>query len=226
MNEQLTVTRIEQSACASRFKVERNGSDGSVEYVRLWIITGGTPALALDDYSYTLRYPLVERFNNAHWLGDHYRHQELEVQRNRYGDRHHVISPAIDFDVLPHGLDDLAAFLDHTLPLRNKRDQRMAQLPPVHEIRSRRVHDTDNRTYAWAKIDIQPYGVSPITIESAQYGGRCDDKIVMFSQVWQDAQKALNPLFDRSASSTWESLSDDEFEQVRSTLWMLYTSGK
>jgi hypothetical protein len=206
------VQRLTSGACEAVYRME---VDGTPVRLRLWIIIGGTPALAFDNYSYTARFDKVEKFSNANWNGNCYNHQT----RVKFGN---VDFPP-SFEDLPNGMQDVHAFLQHAFPLRAKRDARMAELPQTYQIRSRRVHDREERTYVWAKIDVRDYGVAPVTFESAVYDGRCEDKIAMFPWYWQLAQSVCNPIFDRhDGTSAWESLSDSEFQQVKDALWTVY----
>lgn len=210
-----TVDQLSGTACDSSFfvRVEGHGLVG----LRLWIVAGGTPALAFYDYSYTRRFPVVERYSNAHWQGREYEHQT----RDPWGIVPMDQTPS--FNDLPNGLADVETFLEHTLPLREKRDQRMALLPQVRTIRSRRMHDTEEQTYVWAKVDIREYGVSPVIFESKWYAGRCEPDLL--PEVWSSAAELFNriTIFYHGATA-WENLSDADFQAVHNVLWDLYNS--
>ena len=218
----MQIERIGYSSCESQFKVWLG--DGRIECIRLWIITGGTPCLAFADYSYSRRFPVVERFSNANWTGYGYKHQNVDP-------RTLAIDPAtaIGLDVLPDGLESVRAWFADMLPRRTLRDQRLALLPPVYEIRSRRLHDTENRTYVWAHVDIRSCGVSPVCGYSVAYAGRMNGDESFIPAIWHEAQAILKPLADRSIAGEympdgWEGLSESEFESVRAALWTLYNS--
>jgi hypothetical protein len=208
---------LEAGACATRLRVHRD--DDTTEVVRLWIIVGGTPALGLDDYGYTRRYPVVEQYADGTWQGWKYQHQRGDARTMRVDP-----ADAPGVEVLPGGMADVESFLSWAVPLRDRRNMRMRLLPPVREIRSCRVHDADEGTYVWASASIREHGVSPITFESGSYCGRADESIRLFPEVWQRAAAILNPLFDtHTGMGAWESLDDATFEAVRAVLWELYT---
>jgi hypothetical protein len=212
MNE-WEVEQISGTACESRFKVQL-GQNWSI-VLRLWIVTGGTPALAFDDYSYTRRFPVVERYSNAHWNGREYQHQT----RDGWGII--PVDQTPSFDDLPNGLQDVQDFLAHALPLRAKRDARMAELPKG-TIRSRRMHDKENRTYVQAEIKISEHGVSRIGT-STRYSGGLSHVYHLLPVEWRMAYNVCNTIF-HNGTSAWEQLTDQQFAEVKSALWAVYES--
>jgi hypothetical protein len=207
-----TIRVLSHNACETKF--EYRG-----EVLRLWIITGGTPALDLDEYFEAKRYPHVELYDSKNWCSGvcRYRHQEHTPRGE--------VLPIVDVDVLPDGIETVNAYLDYVLPRRAVQRARLATLPKMRVIKSRRVHDTYNRTYVWARVEMNKYGVSPVTFDSAYYCGRCEGDTRMlnrFGNVWINAVRVLNPIFDRNDGTTsWADMSEDEFTLVHDTLWTL-----
>lgn len=100
------ITRTSTSSCESLYDVVL---DGETHRLRLWIITGGTPALCYADYrGETRRYPEVEKWNNAHWNGKRYKHQTPTK----------IEGP--DLTVLPRGEEDVYEYIRQTREERAK----------------------------------------------------------------------------------------------------------
>jgi hypothetical protein len=177
----------------------------------LWIITGGTPALSLEHYDSSMRYDKLEMWDDAHWNGRHYVHQDPNA----------LVGPMPE-TVLPDGLKTVDAYLAHVLPRVEKRDRARALLPQVHQIKSQRKHDREDRTYVWATISIRTF-VQPVVFESKYYGGRCTEKIVLFEPEWQRVQELTDAVVDRQTGVIeWWTLDDDTFMTLYDALWALY----
>jgi hypothetical protein len=192
------ITQLLTSACETLYDV-----DGKV--LRLWIIVGGTPAVAFTNYSFTQRYPVVEKWSQKNWSDKDikYAHQ----------DKSNIQGPT--FDVLPNGEASLYEYLKETTPLKKLREQRRSELPYVCSIKSTRFHDKDNRCYFHCELRINDRGISPVTASSSCYAGRCEHEIQKYaSQWWKDAVNLFNPIFDKGHSN-YEELSEEDFQTIK-----------
>lgn len=98
----MDIKQISTASCETVYDVEYGGE---TYRLRLWIIVGGTPALAFADYTGgTKRFPSLEKW--ASWDKGRYPHQNPDD----------VQGPT--FDVLPNGLADVKKFLVEFLPKR------------------------------------------------------------------------------------------------------------
>ena len=184
--------------------------------LRLWIITGGTPALSFNNYTYRKLYPDVKyKWSDQHWQKDLrcYIHQNPK----------HLQGPT--FDVLPKGEESIAEYLETYLPKKQLCEKRVRGLPKYFKdtVTSPRVHDKDNRTYAFASIRIDNYHLSTVGIHSKNYGGRIEEKINLFSDWWVRAQAVFNPIYDKHRESrmdlemdglTWDCLTEEEYTAI------------
>jgi len=204
IGENMDIKQLKTSACETTFEV-----DG--EQIRLWIIVGGTPALGFSDYApYEQRYPSLEK-----WASNHF-----NSRKNLYGscyydhqDPKNVQGPLLD--VLPDGEKSLEAFLNTFLPRKQLCMRRYNMLPFKDSIQSKKVRDKCDHTYAYANLELRRYILSPVTISSAIYAGRCEKKLVLFPEWWQKTAAIINPLFDRCVSTlpTWDSLIEEEYQE-------------
>ena len=196
-------------ACETTFEYEG-------QQLRLWIITGGTPAMSFADYSFTERYPVVEKWSDWHWGYDKYEHQIAG----------HIVGP-MPKDVLPCGLETVKAFLAVNLPLKQLREQRIAAIDalqlPQHGLTmtqrglcSKPRLDKANRVMVCFKVDLKRF--RPVVGESSCYGGRCEAEIERYANPWWKRYAAFaNPLFD-SGIRTYEALSETQFQTMLTLL--------
>ena len=126
----MNISVIRTTACTTTYRVDH-------DIVKLWIITGGTPCLDFDYGGLSLRFPVIAMWNNRHWLGNRYRHQDPQ----------NIVGPKAE-DVLPNGLKDLEDWYKANKPrkdLRDSRYQKLWELMGETEIRSRRCYDPVER---------------------------------------------------------------------------------
>jgi hypothetical protein len=196
----LDIKQVRTASCSTDYIV--NGHK-----MILWIITGGTPALAFDDYSFIAQYPSIEKWQDHHYHGlyrcsySYYDHQDPNKPQG----------PTFE-DVLPNGISDLEAYLTKYLPLRELRKKRFDGLPVHGKLQSKKVKDVDEHTWVTCDIDIELNRLSPVTFNSRTYGGRCDKKIVLFNDWWKKVQKVMNPLFD--SGKDWETLTEEQYQDI------------
>ena len=106
----MNISVIRTTACTTTYRVDH-------DIVRLWIITGGTPCIDFDYGGLSLRFPVIAMWDNRHWLGNRYRHQ----------DPRNIVGPKAE-DVLPNGLQDLEDWYKVNKPLKDLRDSRYQKL--------------------------------------------------------------------------------------------------
>ena len=200
----MKIEQINTTSCYTIYDV-----DGTK--LRLFIITGGTPAIEFaDDYSFCQRYPSFE-----HWSDKYYHRYNGSTVINSYYDHqdpNNIQGPKFE-DVLPHGLKDVEKYLKKNLPLRNLRYKRHDRLPIRTVIKSKRVHDKDEGTYVTCELNLlSKHYVPLVTFNSKVYSGRCDKKIVLFNDWWKKSQEIFNTIFD--SGKVWETLSEEEYETI------------
>ena len=197
----MNVKLIKTSSCESIYEV-----DGVK--LRLWVITGGEPAMSFEDYSFTKRYPIIDKRWQAEWNGC-YPHQ---IEQNP------IQGPS--FDILPKGIKSVKEYLEENIPLKELREKRFCSLPIQTPICSKGFRDKENHTIVKFKINIQKRYISPLTAESNAYAGRCDDVIEKYApEVFKKYVAFVNPLFDNSgASCTLETLTENQFQKLVSIL--------
>lgn len=193
----MKIKQLSTSACQSTFDVDGHE-------LRLWIITGGTPALAFTDYSFDRRYPSLPEWSNTHY------HNKNGKSWYDHQDPDNVQGPT--FDVLPNGLQDVEQFLRDNVPLRELRQARINGLPYRSRFVSRKVRDKEEHTLVHCELNLTRAYVPPVIFLSKAYAGRCDGKIVLFDEWWKKTQSLFNTLCD--TNKTWESLSDKEYDTL------------
>ena len=112
------VETIKASACKRIFKVGKYT-------LKMYIITGGTPALSLENYAFTERFPVIPKYSNENWNSARglYTHQTSQ-------------SDSIDFDVLPEGYATVERYLNENAPKWEKRRARFDGLPLTGYVQS------------------------------------------------------------------------------------------
>jgi len=197
----MNVKLIKTSSCESTYEV-----DGVK--LRLWVITGGEPAMSFEDYSFSKRYPIIDKRWQAKWNG-RYPHQ---IGQNP------IQGPA--FDILPKGIKSVKEYLEDNIPLKELREKRFFSLPIQKSICSKGFKDKENHTIVKFKINLQKHYISPLIAQSNAYCGRCDDEIEKYApEVFKKYAAFANPLFDNSgASCMLEALTENQFQTFVSIL--------
>ena len=200
----MNIKLIETSSCESVYEVDNHK-------LRLYIITGGTPAIEFaDDYSFCERYPAIEKWSDKHYHGKY--DSRMLYSYYDHQDRNKPQGPTFE-EVLPNGLKDLEAYLQKYVPLHKCRNERYKGLPISGVIRSKRVHDKQEHTFVTCELDLsRKHYIPPVTFNSGCYCGRFDEKIILFNEWWKKTSKIFNHLFD--TNRTWESLSETEYKEV------------
>lgn len=199
----LSIKQLSTSACETIYEV--NG-----QKLRLFIITGGTPAIEFaDDYSFTQRYPTVEK-----WTDKHFRARDFGNEQVCCYEHQSKIPQGPTFEeVLPHGLKNLKKYLDTNVPLRELRMLRHSGLPIKGVIQSKRVKDTEDQVYVTCDINfLHSHYIPPVTFSSRIYCGRLEEKISFFSPWWKKTMKLFNRLCD--ANAKWETLSEEQYQTL------------
>lgn len=202
----MTVTQVAMSVCDTIYDV-----DGV--RLRLWIITGGTPAVAFENYGFTQRYPAVERWSNKHWKGHCYDHQDPA--------RAHLQGPTAA-EVLPDGEDTLYQFVREYLPKLQLRMKRFEALP-TRNLKSRRFHDRDECLYFRASVEFRPHYIGCVILDSRFWTGRINDRDrPRMEAQGPNAQSwlALADTLDRydTPHRAWEDLTEDQFQEIVAAL--------
>lgn len=182
-----------------------------------YIITGGTPALSFGDYSFTKRYPSVEKFSNKNWVPavtdrwDENTGRRLPDIVGHY--QHQGLQGKLSIEDLPGGEETIKAYLAEFLPLAQLRDERLNELP--NSMSTKNILDRANHTrvhFVWRKS----HYVAPVTAQSVAYAGRCTEEVERLAPAeW----KSLSKVLDKHALKTWEELTPEEFTEIKDALW-------
>jgi hypothetical protein len=170
--------------------------------VRLWIIVGGTPALGIDYSPYVQRFPVVEKYKVWNEATKSYPHQD---QKN-------MVGPTPE-DCLPEGWKTVENFVKEQFPLYQLAQTRVKNLPVTFPITSRRRHDKEEGTYVTAELSNARFSVPCITFSSKVYAGRCEEKVTLFPQWWQDAQKLFNEVRGKTGK-LWSEITECEYDEI------------
>ena len=196
----MKVKQVSTTACQTIYEV-----DGI--RVRFFIITGGTPCIEFEDYSYSQRFEnyAVCKWSNRHWI------KELGCYLHQ--DPKHIQGPT--FDVLPEGYKTVADWLAVCLPKKQLAEARFNGLPRRDTI-SKRIRDREYRTMVSAKLRIEKQHVGNITLISNRYAGRVTEKIPLFGTWWIEADKLFTAIHERLRNefATWDRLTEDEYKAV------------
>jgi len=211
-----TAMEVSTSSCETIYRVEG-------KTLRLWIITGGQPALGFDYSPYEKRYPTIEKWNDKHWkVRENFPRNVIGCYDHQV-DQKSIIGPKPD-EVLPDGWNTFWAFYNANLPKVQLAIERyhdlqcnghfLDDLPKKGCIVSKKIRDKEEHTLVTAEIALRPYSLAPVTFSSNAYCGRCDEKVSLFNSWWAKAQKILNPLHD-SNKYLWSELSEEEYQSVK-----------
>jgi hypothetical protein len=201
--------QISTSACETVYDV-----DGVI--IKLWIITGGTPAIDFDTYGFTKRFPAVEKWSDANYL-------KIE---NRYKHQERINLQGPTFEVLPNGEQDILDYIKENLPKRDLCLKRANELIDIikgknselyddgygMKLESKGKRDVENHTIAKADWCIRPTYISPISVNSMIYGGLVG-KIGLFSKWWKEATDLINHL-SRSCFY-WCDISEEKYQEIK-----------
>ena len=195
------IKQISTSSCETIYDV-----DGNI--IRLFVITGGTPAISFNNGSFVQRYPDLPKYSNENWLKDfphhsqcHFKHQDT---KNIQG---------ITYDELPNGEQTIYDYIKENLPKKQLAEQRYNDLP-IKFVESKGKRDKENHTVVRAQIDFRLNGVSPVTFCSGCYWGRHDEKVVLFHEWWKAMQELCNPIFD-SGKYGWHEISQEQYDVIK-----------
>jgi len=206
----MNIIQLSTSSCQTIYRVDQYK-------ILLWIITGGQPAMSFDDHTFTERFPITD----TRWAVEHTEWKRL----NRYPHQDPKAMQGPTFDVLPEGRKTLVDFVAKNAPLLELREKRFGMLPDIeafmhrsifckNNIRSKRVHDAEERTYVTFKAELRNFRFGPVTASSASYSGRCEDKIASLAPEWWKRYAAfVSPLCDANRGS-YEKLTEEEFKQL------------
>ena len=164
----MQIEKISGSSCETLFNV--NG-----EIIRLYIIIGGTPALAFEDHSFSQVYPVKDtRWRTSEFVSvpnptnnhkkPRYVFQGLDTPDDE------IQGP--EMDVLPEGEATVIQFLEHYVPLRNLRRNRYESLPCKGNLRSKRFHNKEEKYYYYLTLEISQSLLSSITMTSGYSFGQ------------------------------------------------------
>ena len=187
----MKINQINTTSCTTTYIV--NGIK-----LRLWIITGGTPALSFEDYDYTQRYKPVEKWSSKHYNHGKYDHQEYNC----------IQGPT--FDVLPNGIEDVKMFIKEHLPKKKLRDKRFDELPFRGELHSRRIHDKDNYCYSYCVLRLKRNSVNMVLVESKYYSSSEDELIYLFPNKWVNLAKIMK----KYNNYKWEDLTEKQYNDI------------
>ena len=141
--KKIPVIQLKTTSCTTTYNV------GGVT-VKLWMITGGTPALAImgenGEYLLDKKYPDVQQWSNENWLKDEsrYRHQNPNA----------IQGPT--YDVLPNGKQDLIDFVVNNDPKAKLKQSRYKALPVKGTIKGKKALDKTNRSYSQPTLTLTP----------------------------------------------------------------------
>lgn len=192
----MDITQISTTACQTTYKVGDHT-------LHLWIITGGQPAISFDDYSFSQRYPIIDKrwMADSPWKG-HYPHQ----------DPTHIQGPT--FDVLPEGQKSIEKYLNEHLPLKKLRMERFAALPISGELKSKKKLDKPEHTKVQFCADLRLHRFGPVSASSRVYSTHKQSKFDQYANHWWKKYAAfINPIFN---TGIWhyEQLSTIQFNDL------------
>ena len=179
------------------------------ERIQLWMITGGTPALAFaDDYSFTERFPKVEAWGDKHW--------NMDTGRYDHQDPNNVKGPT--YDVLPNGKWTLINYAQRNIPLKKLREERFKALPIYGKLISKGYQDKVSGVRVRFTTHIDKRDFDPVKVESRYYKGDPIELIARAKGWWGKYAEFINPVFlynrDRYGNAHIEDLDQEDFDQM------------
>jgi hypothetical protein len=209
----MNIRQVEMTACSTRYLVNWEN-----EYytIILGIITGGTPSLEFSDYSFIERYPVVNKWDNSHWMKD----------KGRYDHQDPWDIKGPTFEVLPEGEKTVEQFLEKYVPLKKLRILRHKNLPVGEEflhvgknltsifwpfVRSRRVRDEEEKTYVHFAFDLTKSRFGTVTANSTV---SCTHDLALASPWWRKYDAFVRNININNDIGRYELLSDTEYCQL------------
>jgi len=163
------------------------------QLVRLWIITGGTPALAFDDYGFIERFKLADpRWSDEHWNGARYDHQTPG----------NIQGPT--FDVLPGGEATVVDFVARNLPNKRIRERRHKALSSYPAMASPFFEDRDGCRF---RITVRGGGPGRPSFPQVRVLTDCDPFVEDADQDWY----RLAGFLVECRTKDLEKISEDEY---------------
>ena len=204
----MQIERIKGSSCETFFNV--NG-----EIIRLYIIIGGTPAIAFEDHSFSHKYPITDtrwatsEFKDpfpvtANCKKPRYTFQGMDTPDNE------IQGPGVE--VLPEGEATVAQFLEHYVSLRNLRRDRYELLPFKGLLRSKRFHDKQESYYYYLTLEINESLLSSISKVSNHSSGQAT-YFEKGQEWWAEYASVLRDITVAAGRfPRYEELTDEQFE--------------
>lgn len=184
-----SVKQVATSACETLYDV-----DG--EKVRLWIIMGGEPCLAFEDYFDAQKFPVVEKYSDENWikLQGRYRHQ----------DKSNMLGPTAQ-ELLPEGLKTIHDFVQKNIGKKRTRDSRYERFPIKNPIRSKTKASSGG--FVEMQFDPRPSGIvisTPTdTVPRSSWWVRLDS-----------IKRSIAGGQSSFATIAWENLTDDQYRML------------
>ena len=204
------VVQVSTSSCETIYEVFGHK-------IRLYIITGGTPALSFSDYSFVERFPYIEKWKDSNFLKDELRYS--------FQDANNIQGPT--FEVLPNGINDLIDFVNSYSPLHKLRQERFLNLPDMSLpfpvllshwhlasnkcFFSNRYYDKENGCYFYCVVDLSSNYIPSVLYISKErtcsllvYGHDSVDVL------WHELAKLLHKFH----LTYWENLSESDYNLI------------
>jgi len=211
----ITIKQIETSSCKTTYLVNKeNSSENFVLFLSM--VTGGIPMLSFDDYSFSKRYPVVEKWDNSHW------NQELGLYDHQ--DKDALQGPT--FEVLPDGEKTIEQFLEKNASLIELRIRRYNDLPLRKDflhtdgwgrpfLNSRRFLDKEARSYVSFSVGFSPLSFSAsVLVISARCFGAFPDVVEKFAPEWWKKYNKFTSGLKNNPYFYYELLTDTEYTQL------------
>jgi len=208
----MKVLQLSTKSCETIYQVGDNR-------VRLFIVTGGTPALSFDDHTFTERFPMWDMRWNVK--------QEEWGKRECYPHQNPDSIQGPTFDVLPEGRKTLEDFVGRNAPKLALRVERYANLPVppkmLHpyafsrhgkQIVSKRIRDADEGTFVNFEAQLCPYRFGLVTCSSKYYAGRCEDKVEKLAPSWWKKFNAFAAPICDASRDCYDKLTETEYQQL------------
>jgi len=192
-NSTANIHRVSNTACQTIYDV-----DGVT--VRLFVIVGGIPALALEDHSYTVRFPYLEKWDSEkHWdkVKGHFDFQ----------DPNNLQGPT--YNILPEGRLTLEKYVHAIGARRDLAQERWNNLPIQENIYSPKVLDKEQRTYVQAKLELNPRRVGGIGMI---HGDK--EQIRLLPAWWKNANDIFTNIWKNHYAGSWDELTEEEYQNV------------
>lgn len=231
------VVQKSTTCCETVFQAIHQGRHHDM---RLWIICGGEPCLAFEDFSFSKRYRMLPRYAGDKfecflWDRDrlikedrqhdryHYTYAGCKYQHQEFvkvvGNRELCVKQGPTIDDIG-GKRALTRYLDKHAPRRDLALRRWGAIQELFgsmgdtiRIESKPFRDPENRCAFRARLELRKYYLSPVTAESKMYVGRCDDTLAKYADPrWKTLQSFFTRAFDRGKS--WDTLTERQFEEA------------